>query len=352
MIRRAAACGGAVALLLLSLPAHAHEEMALHALTVLDAVEPNVPGLEVSVTHMGAPALVVRNRAGRTLSVLDAEGEGFLRIGAEGVRMNVESPLAYRSLNPYNDVVPPDVRSGAPSRWVRVSKEPAWTWFDPRLSFDRTDSGWTVPMALGGRALVVRGSYESLHGHGHFQSVLDPPEVDGLEIRLVEGPVPALFVRNDTGEQLRVQGQAGEPMLRIGPQGVEANLRSPSYYTSAAQTIAPVPSTADAAAEPRWKKVSAQPLWAWLEYRAAVQPEMQQRDVLGNVQTTVLEWDSPMVLGGSALDVKGRVEWLPPRTAATVPEDRTNLTPWWIAAVVIVGGGLAFGSIRRNAALA
>src|SRR5688572_30489071 len=156
MPSRLAAILAAAALLLIAQPVRAHEEMALHALTVLDAVEQSIEGLEVRVTHLGAPALVVRNETDGVLTVLDEAGKPFLKIGPEGVRMNVASPFSYRALNPFNDVVPPDVKPGQPPSWVRVSSEAVWTWFDSRLLFDENEQQWSVPMTMGTTAVTAR----------------------------------------------------------------------------------------------------------------------------------------------------------------------------------------------------
>jgi hypothetical protein len=136
---------------------------------------------------------------------------------------------------------------------------------------------------------------------------------------LIQGPIPAVFVRNDTDETLRVAGREGEPFLRIGPGGVFANLMSPSYYAGGAQRIAPVPRWADPAAPPRWKRVSSQPVWGWLDQRAALPAEMQQRSVLGSERHTVSDWTIPMDLGERPLPLEGTVEWIPPVTPETEP---------------------------------
>jgi hypothetical protein len=352
MIGRGAACSTAVMLLFLSAPAAAHNERALHALTVLDEVEPDVSGLEVRVVHLGGPALAVTNRTDEVLIIEDPQGEPFLRIGPNNTEMNFSSPAAYRSITPDSDRVPP--RTGLASRpsWVVVSSQPSWTWFDPRLRHSQSDAKWSVPMRLEGEAVSVMGGYESLHGHGHFVSSLTDPGVEGLELRLAQGPIPALFVRNETQQVLHVAGRAGEPMLRIGPNGVAANVRSPSYYTSAALTIAQVPEFADASARPRWRSVSSQPVWAWLEYRASVAPELQQRDSLGSARATVLAWNSPMSLGTDSLDVSGTVEWLPPSSPSVSAGGGMSLTPWWIATALFVGMGVVFSTRRRNAVVA
>lgn len=167
-------------------------------------------------------------------------------------------------------------------------------------------------MRTANEPIRVDGGFESLHGHGHFVTDADLPEVAGLDVRLIQGPIPALFVRNDTGETLRVWGRDGEPFLRIGPGGVFANLMSPSYHAGGSQRIAPVPKWADPSAEPRWQRVSPQPVWGWLDHRAALPAEMQQRAVLGSEARTVATWSVPMKLGDRPLPVEGTVEWVPP----------------------------------------
>ena len=307
----AAALGAVVAVT--CSPALAHEEHALHVLTVIDRVYPVVEGIEVRVVHLDAPALVVTNDTDDVITVLGDEGEPFLQIGPNGVRANAESPTTYVSSAPNREVVPAGVKASARPRWVRLSEESTWTWFDPRLRNEGSKASWAVALMLGGQAIVVEGGFESLHGHGHFVTALEAPDVDGLELRLTQGAIPAVFVRNETAEELAVPGDSGEPFLRIGPKGVFANLRSPTYYTSGATSILEVPASADAEARPRWKKVSDIPVWAYLERRAAVPAELYQRAELGDEKRTVLEWTSRYRLGPETIEVAGHVDWIPPR---------------------------------------
>ena len=345
--RRFAAAIAAAALFALAVPARAHEEHALHSLTVLDDVSPELEGIEVRIVHLDAPALVVTNETDEVVTVLGEKGERFLEIGPDGVRANIESPTTYVSIAPRRETVPLGVRPASEPEWAVFSEENSWTWFDPRLRFGPNRESWEIPMLLGGQPFVAEGSFEPLQGHGHFLTTMDSPTIKGLDLRLTQGAIPAVYVRNDTKKVLEVDGDANEPFLRIGPSGVEANLRSPTYYTSGATAIQKVPPIADATAAPEWKKVSPYPVWAWLERRAAVPAELYQRDELGTKTRTVLEWKTPIRLGGKPLDVVGRVEWIPPRQVAALAEGE-ELVPWYLlAAVGAIAAGALWTLIRK-----
>jgi hypothetical protein len=333
------------ALLAASSPASAHEELSLHALTVLDSIRPATPGLEVRVVHLGAPALAVRNDTASTLSILDDSGRAFLRIGPRGVFANVESAMAYRSIDPSSDSVPDGL--GGASRWARISEGRTWTWFDPRLLFAPGAGSWDIAMELNGRRISASGGFEPLESHGHFVTELEVPKVDGLDVRVADGPVPALFVNNGSEETLHVEGQAGEPFLRIGPRGVWANMLSPTYYTSGAQTILPVPAKADPAAPPRWKQISEGPVWGWLERRAAVPVPSYERDALGPTRRTVLEWSSPMRLGTEDLGVGGHIVWIPPAPVSATHEGGTSAAVHVVPLALALAVGVAL-ILRRT----
>lgn len=343
----ASALGAVLVVATLGTPAWGHDERSLHSLTVLDRVSPQIEGLEVRVVHLGAPALAVRNLSGRVVTVLDDDGEPFLKIGRRGVFANVGSAATYRSIDPAGDEVPPGI--GAKSGWAKFSDDPEWSWFDPRLASAPNRFEWRVPMRAGNDRVVARGSYEPLQGHGHFVTDADVPVVDGLDLRLVQGPIPAVFVRNDTGRVLVIQGRAGEPFLEIGPRGVRANLMSPSYYAGGAQRIARVPGWADPDAAPRWKRVSTQPAWAWLDHRAALPAELQQRSLLGPGRRTVYRWTIEMTLGTEPLPLTGSVQWVPPAGAPhTAPAGWLDMTrASSIVAVLVLGAAFVLVSRRR-----
>ncbi len=167
----------------------------------------------------------------------------------------------------------------------------------------------------------------------------DTPSVEGLEVRLLPGSIPAVYVRNDTPQELAVPGRDGEPFLRIGPEGVFGNTRSPSYYLGGNQTIRSVPKSADASAPPRWQRLSEQPFWAWLEYRALLPTSAEHRSNLGDERRTILEWTTPMVLGDQELGLGGKVDWIPRASRRRQPNNRLSRGPpdgssmsgarWW-----------------------
>ena len=351
-LRLRAALAAAVAVVGCTTPVFAHEEHALHELTVIETVSPDIEGVEVRIVHLDAPALAVRTDTRKTLTVLGRDGEMFLEISPDGVRANAESPTTYLAGAPRAERVPVDLDPAGPPRWVRFSKDISYTWFDPRLRAGESDT-WEVRMLLEGQPIVIDGGFESLHGHGHFISEIDEPEVPGLELRLTQGSIPAVFARNDTGKVLSIRGDTGEPFLRIGPRGVFANLRSPTYYTSGSTSILKVPPSADATAPPEWKKVSSEPVWAWLERRGAVPPELYERAELGDDPHAVLEWTAPYRLGDEPLEIKGRVLWVPPSRELPLSTRSDDGSPIAMAvaiaaAVMCIGIAISIGRRRTR----
>ena len=329
--KRTAAAAAVLLSLLVSLPGpvRAHEERALHSLTVLHEVTPRIGGLEIRVTHVTAPALIATNETGKPLIVLGEKGEPFLRIGGGVVETNTLSPTSYRSADPTGErPLPLELDATAPPKWSVLVRSNSWSWFDPRLRFERSGKvgTWHVNARLGSRPITIEGGFESLDGHGHFVSSLEAPGkgTSGMEVRLLEGPVPGIFVQNDTDKLLVIPGPDDEPFLRIGPQGVEANLRSPMYYLGGDQVIRKVPPEADPSASPQWLKVSDIPVWAWLEWRARVPATSEQRAVLGPEPRTVLEWDVPATLGGEPFPIAGQVDWVPPGIARGMDGDESS----------------------------
>jgi hypothetical protein len=338
----AAALAAAVLSLGIVVPASAHEESAVFALTVLDDVTPDVAGLEVRVVQLTAPALLVTNGTNDPLVVDGETGEPFLRIGGGLVEANVHSPTAYRSFDPTGGrPIPTGLDPDALPEWVTLREGDRWSWFDPRLRYEQSAGAvvdWSVDARLGGTSVAITGGFEPLDGHGHFITELDgvTPEVVGLEVRLLQGSIPALYVRNDTTESLKVPGREGEPFLRIGPRGVFGNVRSPTYYLAGTQTVRRVPPRADPGADPSWKRLSDEPLWAWLEYRAQLPATSEQRAALGTVPRTILDWVTPATLGSVPLEIAGRVEWIPPRRHSEGESSGAKPWPWFVAAGILL----------------
>jgi hypothetical protein len=165
------------------------------------------------------------------------------------------------------------------------------------------------------------------------------PQVAGLQIRLLDGPIPALFVRNESDLRLLVRGREDEPFLRIGAGRVAANVRSPTYYLAGSQTIRSVPPRADATADPVWKRISDEPVWVFLEYRARVPKWNQERAELGPERKTVLSWTTPAILDKEPMEISGHVEWVPPRQPEGDDSPAAFGWPWYLGAAVVLGAG-------------
>jgi hypothetical protein len=324
-------------------PVLAHEETALHALSVIHEVVPSIAGVTFRVVQITQPALVARNSTRAPLVIMDAEGKPFLRMYRGRVESNARSELTYISRDPGGSHASPpsDIAMTGGPVWRLLDKGQTWSWFDPRIRFaGDVGSEWTIDAALGNRPIRITGRFENLEGHGHFDTRLDqlPSEINDLELRLVDGSVPALFVRNETDQTLRVIGRGGEPFLTIGPRGVFGNVRSPDYYLGGNQTIRPVPASADPTRPPRWKRLSSLPIWSWLEFRARIPPSSEQRAVLGPDRRTILSWTTPMIFGNDPIQVTGHVDWIPP--VATEQEGDAPTSVWIaVALAVVVAGG-------------
>ncbi|HEY3240341.1 MAG TPA: hypothetical protein VGL92_12290, partial [Acidimicrobiia bacterium] len=95
------------------------------------------------------------------------------------------------------------------------------------------------------------------------------PKRPGIDVKVVEAG-NRLLLTNHTTEEVVVVGYAQEPYLRVGPQGVFENLRSPATYTNRARLpTAELPAKAsnDPKTPPEWRKVSADNSFRWHDHR-------------------------------------------------------------------------------------
>ena len=346
-IRAATAIVTAVFTTLLLAPpiAVAHEETALYALAVIHEVSPAVEGLEVKVAQLTAHAVIATNRTDDPFVVEGVDGEPFLRIRRGRVEANLRSPTAYKAADPTGErPLPKGLEPQKEARWTVLARRSTWSWFDPRVVYRRgAHNAWTIPATMGGRDITISGGFEPMEGHGHFRTALDSaPTGAGLDIRMFDGLVPGMFARNTTAKVLEIPGRQGEPFLEIGPKGVFGNERSPEYYLSGTQTVREVPALADPKAPPRWKRLSEEPVWSWLEYRARLSASTHQRSTLGTTEHTVLSWTTPVMFGGESLEIVGHVEWIPPRVAAAPDPASESLLSRWGRPLILA---LAIGAL-------
>jgi hypothetical protein len=299
---------------------------------VLDAVQPALPGVTVQIAASVTAQLVVSNPTPTTLSVLDGDGQPFLRIGPEGVLANRASPWWYLTNSPNGDTtIPDDAYRGAPSRWEQVATEPAWGWFEHRLhpapqgvppdvSRARrmtTLARWSVPFDYGGQGVDVRGRivYEPVRGAVTTRLRGSTRPFRDVEVQLAPGRVPALFLVNRGAEPVVVTGREGEPFLRLGPNGAEVNRRSPTWADDTraqGQDLTVEAAVVDPTATPDWAQVSGTQGYSWLEFRGLYERDRPPRRVLEAGKTAVLRaWTVPLEQDGRRVELRGETVWKP-----------------------------------------
>lgn len=319
----------AVGLAALAPPAAAHGfERALEP--VLDGVEPSVSGVTVEVRTVVAPALFVRNDGRRPLEVIGSDGRPFVRLGPRGVEANVSSPDLYRSNAPVAGApIPTLAKPDASPIWVRVAREPAWSWFEHRIDPLRARAGdrWAIPARLGGRELRFTGRWKSAVVRGVFRTVVERirPRAEGVSVEaLDEGP--ALLVQNATGRLLELLDENDRPFLRVSRTGVEL--------------VQPGGS---------WARMGTTPAWAWLERRAgweSATPPARLRDAAEAVR--LRGWSVRGRLDGRPLTISGRVEWLPVGAHHAPPaQSRSGVLILVAASAPLVLGALILVTRRR-----
>jgi hypothetical protein len=166
----------------------------------------------------------------------------------------------------------------------------------------------------------------------------------GLSVRTVAGG--QLELTNRSPQEVLVLGYRLEPYLRVGPDGVFENQRSPSTYTNRfATTPATIPPEFDPDAEPEWRRIADGPTVVWHDHRAhwtGPDPAAVAANP-GAVQVVVPRWQIPMRQGDRTMVVRGDVTWVP----------GPSPWPWALAAVALFAAALAAaGGYRRPRVLA
>ncbi len=296
----------AAILFLVAAPVHAHEEHRSNLEVVLDRVVPQPVRLEVRIVDTLAPQMLVTNRTGQTLEILDGRGTPVIRIGPELAWVNASAP-AYYSEHPRSDN-PSDTAASKNPRWVVASHEPSWGWFDPRIQAGDSDkpAHWHIDMRLGAQPVVVSGEFRARPvSHGYWRpAVLTPHQIaPRVEVAIIPGVVPAVTIDNGGHEPVTVIGARGEPFLRIGADGVFANANSLTWMQSgrAPQTTSPVVLSKDSSTV-TWTKISPGSRYTWLEWRARCADDRTRR--------TSLKWEIPLLIGGKPASVAGETRWI------------------------------------------
>ncbi|SFL71822.1 hypothetical protein [Geodermatophilus ruber] len=182
--------------------------------------------------------------------------------------------------------------------------------------------GRLLVVVLAGLAgLLVAGPAAAHVGGGAAGSDFDgrvlsvTPALPGVSVRVLSFG-DEFEVVNPTATDVEVPGYSDEPYLRIGPDGVWRNSRSPATYINLDRYgRAALPPSADPAAEPEWAQVSTEPQYTWHDHRTHWMSEGVLPPVVAADPTrshVVSEWVVPMTYGGEQVQVRGELVWSPP----------------------------------------
>jgi hypothetical protein len=166
----------------------------------------------------------------------------------------------------------------------------------------------------------------------------------GLSARTVAGGQLELTNRSD--REVLVLGYRLEPYLRVGPDGVFENRRSPSTYTNRFRTApASIPPEYDPQAAPEWRRVGDGPSAVWHDHRAhwtGPDPAAVTANP-GAFHLVVPQWKVPLRQGDQTMVIRGDITWVP----------GPSPWPWVLVALALFAAALAAGGgYRRPRALA
>ncbi|MFV2102826.1 hypothetical protein [Micromonospora sp. LOL_024] len=155
-----------------------------------------------------------------------------------------------------------------------------------------------------------------------------------LRVRVIEAGA-RLELTNAGSEPVEVIGYSGEPYLRVGPDGVFENIRSPATYlnrTIVGDTV--LPTEVDPAVAPQWRRVDGGRTARWHDQRAlwrGAGPPAQVR-AAPEREHRVRDWVVPLRDADGPVELRGTLDWVPPPDAYA----------WWVAVTL---GMLAVGAL-------
>ena len=166
------------------------------------------------------------------------------------------------------------------------------------------------------------------------------PPTPGLDVRVVEAG-ERLELTNRTGRELLVLGYQGEPYLRVTPDAVFENRRSPSTYLNRSVTAtATIAADADPKAVPVWRRIGSRPVvafhWHQSHWMGLQAPPQVQAD-RGRVHLVAPRWTVQLRQGEQAITVAGDLRWVP----------GPALWPWLTLAVVLALAALLASRSER-----
>ena len=258
---------------------------------VVERVVPAVAGVRVRAVAGGAGKLELSTSGSTTAEVLSAGGQPILRVGPHGAYANTSAPEWFADNEPLGiATVPPSATAAAPAHWRRIAAQRSWEWFDHRLHPAAGKVGrWSIPLRVAGMPVRISGRIEQSAGvltvRPRIRSDL-PPRV---QVSAVDQPVAALRLRNDGKAAVDVLGADGELFARIGPRGVEVNVRSPVWVATAQYRNRDfLDAVIDPEAKPRLLAISPAPELIWPDPRLAPRAPLPSAAPAGQLE--VAKW--------------------------------------------------------------
>jgi len=178
----------------------------------------------------------------------------------------------------------------------------------------RRPGRWARPVAL--LSSLVAGA-AGAHGDGDHAGTIEPvlgdipPALSGVEIELHRTLAPQLVLRNPTDRALAVLDENERAFLRIGPDGVSADLGA-AYFHRSNTLMAPATIPSDADETPRWREIAAEPAWGWFDLRLRTRELERPHDTSEAAQRKRLgSWAIPVTYGGRDLEIEGSFVYRP-----------------------------------------
>lgn len=175
-------------------------------------------------------------------------------------------------------------------------------------------------VAVLGSAVLVPAGPASAHtvsgaGASNYRTTLVAvtPAIPRLSVRVVETG-SRIELTNHTGADVLVLGYEGEPYLRVGPEGVFRNSRSPATYLNVSRQYGALSPVADAKAAPVWQRIADCCTVRWHDHRihwmgGAIPPQVRRAP--GQPHVVFPRWEVDLRQGSLPIAVTGTLTWVP-----------------------------------------
>src|SRR5205807_2307336 len=153
--------------------AFAHDPGTNPVHPILDTLSPALRGITVEIAETLAPQVLIANRSKKVLTIFDAAGRPFIRLGPTGVQADLNADAWYKSLSTTTIPEPQAAKDPkSPARWTVIDHEQTFGWFDPRLAVGphapteamrKADKpaltgAWQIEVALGPTRTAITGA--------------------------------------------------------------------------------------------------------------------------------------------------------------------------------------------------